>query len=256
MEQMMEDMPSGASRPPAEAPRERDYLLPASIIIAALLIAGSIVYLVGSRKYANPQTQQAAVSPIVGGATSTSVMDLRERDVILGDPEAPVTVIEYGDYQCMFCGKFFDLVEIPLREDYIKPGKVRMVFRNFQFLGPESNAAGEAAECAKDQKQFWAFHDEIFREEIKDGRANNGNLNRDLFVSIAKRLKLDESAFISCMDGKKYADQVRKDTAEGQSLGVNSTPTTFVNGKAVLGVKPSGAYEEFKAIVDSFLTKI
>lgn len=116
--------------------------------------------------------------------------DISGRDVVLGEQNAPVTLIEYGDYQCPFCARYFMEVEPLLREEYIKTGKVKMVFRNYPFLGPESVSAAEAAECAKDQGQFWAFHDALYNAEHQDGREHNGNLNNDLFFKLAKDLKL------------------------------------------------------------------
>lgn len=227
--------------------QRRDYLLPASILVAAILISGSIVYLVGSKSSegvgAKDPGQLAAVKEVAPLKTS-------DRDVILGDPKAPVTFIEFGDYQCPFCGRFFEQVEVPLRENYIKSGKVKMVFRNFSFLGPESTAAAEAAECAKDQKQFWAYHDLIYQTEIKDGRENNGNLNRDLFLKLADELRLDRSAFASCFDSKKYEGQIQKDTDNAKALGINSTPTTFVNSQKLVGALP---YSQFQAAIDSIL---
>ena len=226
---------------------KRDYLLPASILVAAILISGSIIYLVGSKSGGGVGAKDTGE---LAAIKETAPLKTSDRDVILGDPKAPVTLIEFGDYQCPFCGRFFEQVEIPLRENYIKPGKVKMVFRNFQFLGPESIAAAEAAECAKDQKQFWAFHDALYETEIKDGRENNGNLNKDLFLKLADELKLDHSAFASSFDSKKYVGQVEKDTDNAKALGVNSTPTTFVNSQKLVGALP---YAQFKAAIDSIL---
>lgn len=226
--------------------QKRDYLLPASILVAALLISGSIVYLVGSRESGVAQEKTDELAAI----KETSDLKIAERDVILGNPEAPVTLIEFGDYQCPFCGRFFEQVEIPLRENYIKPGKAKMVFRNFAFLGPESTDAALASECAKDQKQFWAFHDALYETEIKDGRENNGNLNRDLFLKLADDLKLDRVSFASCFDSKKYAMKIQGDNDGARALGVNSTPTTFINDQKVVGALP---YSQFQAVIDNIL---
>ena len=229
------------------SPKENNFLLPASIIIAALMISGSVVYLVKSgnsggngKISAGDQTAQVA----------KETPKISERDVVLGDPNAPVSFIEYGDYQCPFCGRFFEQVEPPLRDAYIKTGKVKMVFRNFAFLGPESLAAAEATECAKDQNAFWVYHDALYTAEIRDGKENNGNLIRDLFLKLANDLHLDANTFAACLDSKKYADQVEADVAHAQSLGVNSTPTTFINSKIFEGALP---YAQFKAAIDSFL---
>ena len=227
--------------------KKRDYLLPASILVAAILISGSIVYLVGSKSGGGVGAKDSGELAAIKETTELKTSD---RDVILGDPKAPVTLIEYGDYQCPFCGRFFKQVEFPLRENYIKTGKVKMVFKNFQFLGSESIAAAEAAECAKDQKQFWAYHDALYETEIKDGRENNGNLNRDLFLKLADELKLDHSAFASCFDSEKYASQIEEDNNKAKALGVNSTPTTFVNSQKLVGALP---YAQFKAAIDSIL---
>ena len=224
----------------------RDYFLPVSILIAGLMVSGSIIYLVGSKNIPVGAGGAAPTpSPAAGGVPQISA-----RDVILGNPNAPITLIEYGDYQCPFCARFFSQVEGPLREEYIKNGKVKMVFKNFQFLGPESLAAAEAAECAKDQSKFWAYHDAIYAAESADGAEHNGNLNRTLFMKIAGDLGMDAGTFGNCVDAKKYAAQVQQDTADGQALGVNSTPTTFVNGQKMQGALP---YTQFKAVIDGIL---
>jgi protein-disulfide isomerase len=129
-----------------------------------------------------------AVTPKAGDPTPPAI---DASDVILGDPNAPVTVIEYGDYQCPFCARFYTDIEPLIRDQYIKTGKVKMVFRNYPFLGPESTAAAEAAECAKDQGKYWEFHDALYSAEATDAQEHNGNLNRELFLSVAQDLKLN-----------------------------------------------------------------
>ncbi len=233
---------------------KHDYFLPISILVAGVMISGSIIYLVGSKNSApaavlGNNNQLAAVGTGLAQSGSKG-LDLSSGDVILGDPRAPVTFIEYGDYQCPYCGMFFTQVEQKLRDEYIKTGKVRMVFRNFQFLGPESTAAGAAAECAKDQKQFWAYHDALYIAEIADGKEHNGNLNRTLFLKLASDLKLDVNAFTSCLDGGKYTARVAEDTPRAQDVGVNSTPTSFVNGQKLTGALP---YAQFKGAIDTAL---
>jgi len=227
--------------------------LPASILIAGVLIAGSVIYSAG-RKTPNPVPQPTGGNnpPAVAGADLTKALAVGNRDVILGDAKAPVTLIEYGDYQCPFCGKMFTQVEPQLREEYIKTGKVKMVYRNFQFLGTESANAGASAECAKDQGKFWAYHDALYTAEIKDGSENNGNLNKTLFVKLAGDAGLDVPAFTSCYDSGKYTAQVEKDRTAAGAIGVNSTPTSYVNGQMVQGAQP---YSAFKSVIDIALQK-
>ncbi len=224
---------------------KKDYFLPASILIAALVIAGAIVYRVGSQSA--PTGQQENLD-----FTGADPLALTNEDVVLGNMDAPVTIIEYSDFQCPFCGLFFVKIVSSLKEDYIATGKAKFVYRHFAFLGSESSAAAEASECAKDQGKFWRFHDFLFNNEIKDNRENNGNLNRSLFMSIASDLDLDQNTFASCLDGKKYAQKVKNDLLSGQKAGARATPTTFVNGQKIEGVLP---YSDFKNIIEQALAK-
>lgn len=231
---------------------KRDYFLPASILIAGVLVAGSVVYLVWSG-------QQARVAPSVpttgaSAANPADIMKLQPRDVILGKENAPVTLIEYGDYQCPFCAKFFTESEQRLRDEYIATGKVRMVFRNFQFLGAESNAAAEAAACAEDQGQFWAYHDALYRFKLADsakgGGENDGSFNATLFGKLAADIKLNASKFASCIGSHTYEKQVTAENTAAKGIGVGATPTFYVNGTQIVGAVP---YGELAQAIDAAL---
>lgn len=238
------------------AKKSADYFLPISILVAGVLVAGSVFYLVGTLK----NNQQGTGTP---PDTNTGVVgespELASSDVILGDPNAPVAIIEYGDYQCPFCARFFEETEKQIRRDFVESGKVKFVFRNFQFLGPESQAAGEAAECAKDQNKFWAYHDALYTAELADGAEHNGNLNRTLFMKIAGDLQMNTTEFGQCIDTHKYAQRVETETQEASSkYGVNSTPTAFVNGERIVGAMPyDGAITSqvtpFKPVIEKHL---
>ncbi len=234
--------------------KKRDYLLPASILIAGLMISGSVVYLVGSKSAPAAPNAGANIGVAVTPppAAPTALPSITSRDVVLGQANAPVTLFEYADYQCPFCGKFFTDAEGQIRDNYVKTGKVKMVFKNFQFLGPESNAAAEAAECAKDQSKFWAYHDALYVAKIKDASngENDGFFGRTELLSLAQGVGMDMNSFTSCIDGNKYKDQVTKDSTDAQTVGVNSTPTVFVNGTKLLGALP---YAQFAAAIDAAL---
>ncbi len=227
----------------------RDWLLPASILIAAVMISGSIFYLVKSGSV-QPKTPAAADQGGAAPAISGDVSKIGNRDAILGDQNAPVTVVEYADFQCPFCERFFSDAGAQIREQYVKTGKVKMIYRDFAFLGPESTAAAQAAECAKDQGKFWAYHDALYNTEAVDAKENNGNLNRSLFLSLAKNLKMDTDAFTSCIDSNKYSDVVSKSVADAQAFGVSSTPTIFVGTQKILGAQP---FSVFQAAIDQAL---
>ena len=227
---------------------QKDRLLPISILIAAVLIAGAVVYSSFKKtpqtniSQTEPDTEQISGKPQIGD------------DVVLGDPNAAVTFIEFGDYQCPFCGKFYKETEPLIRKNYIETGKVKMIYKDFAFLGPESIFAAQAAECAKEQGKYWSYHDVLFEEEFKDGQENNGNLNREFFKEIALGLKMNSDEFLKCFDSEKYAAEVENDIKEAKAaMGQQaSTPTSFINGEMVRGAQP---YDVFSQAIDEALNK-
>lgn len=170
-----------------------------------------------------------------------------------GDKNAKVTLIEFSDYQCPFCGRHARDTLPQIEADYIKTGKVKYVFYDFP-LSFHENAfkAAEAAHCAGDQGKYWEMHDRLF---------NNQTALKDL-TPYAQAIGLDMSKFQKCLDSGKYAAEVRKDTADGQNAGVSGTPTFYLGvtnsddsevkavGKMV-GAKPYGS---FKQAIDNLLS--
>lgn len=239
---------------------KKDRFLPISILVAAIVIGGSVVFAT-LYKGAPASAGTAGVAPSPTGApqpsvSATQVMQLTSHDSILGNANAPVTLIEYGDYQCPFCGQFFSQTQPQIVADYVNTGKVRMVFRNFAFLGPESTAAAQAAECAEEQNKLWAYHDALYAGKVADdqkgGSEDNGFFNRALFLKLASQVGLNVPQFTSCFDSNKYASQVAQERSDAAAAGVNSTPTVFINGQEVLGAQP---YSAFKSVIDAALGK-
>ena len=129
------------------------------------------------------------------------------------------------------------------------PGKVRIVYRHFAFIGPESEWAAQAAECANDQDQFWAYTNYLFTHQIGE---NNGTFSKNNLKQFAATLGLDTAKFNACFDASKYAELVRQQSGEARARGVQSTPTFFINGK-LLDTVPSK--EQLAAYFDSLLKK-
>jgi protein-disulfide isomerase len=248
-----------------ESPKKPDRFLAISILIAAVLIGGAIVF---STLYkGGGAAQPAGAGAVAGGngagtvgaATTTvnsNAMVLGPRDAILGQTNAPVTIVEYGDYQCPFCTQFFSQTEPQIVSNYINAGSVRMIFRNFAFLGAESIAAAQAAECAFDQNKLWPYHDALYSAKIKDeqsgGSENDGYYKRSLFIQLAQQLGMDTTAFATCIDSGKYSALITKEKTDAGAVGVDSTPSFFVNGVPVVGAQP---YSDFSATIDGFLKK-
>lgn len=164
-------------------------------------------------------------------------------DPVRGPADAPITIIEYSDYQCPFCARVTPTLA-ELRKTY--GDKVRIVFKDFPLPNhPEAPKAAEAAHCAGDQGKYWEMHDRLF--------ANQRALQVPALKQHAASLGLDMEAFSQCLDSGKHAARVEADLREGEALGVNSTPTLFINGRPVMGAQPL-AY--FKAVIDEELARL
>lgn len=237
-----------------ENQKKNNYILPASIVIAAVLIAGSVIYSIGVKNI-KPETQTATIQEATQKITGPQIDD----DVILGDPQAAVTIFIFSDYQCPYCGKFFKESELLIRKNYVETGKLKMVYKDLAFLGPESIAASQAAECARDQGKYWAYHDAIFEIEIKEfetlgNNEHTGNLNKETFKKIASDLKMNTDEFLACFDSQKYAAEVEKDIKEANSIMERpSTPTIFINDKMIQGAYP---YNVFSQAIDEALSPV
>ncbi len=168
----------------------------------------------------------------------------------VGDPNAPVKIVEYSDFQCPYCGNFTRDTEQQLLDAYVATGKVYFEYRTFgQFIGPESMRSGEAAYCAGDQEKFWEMHDLIFANQTGE---NVGAYSDERLVAFAEKLGLEMSAFNDCFNSNKYESRVLQDGVDGQAAGIRATPSFIVNGKLVEGAVP---FEAFKVEIDSFLNQ-
>ncbi|MFL5444824.1 MAG: thioredoxin domain-containing protein [Myxococcales bacterium] len=159
-----------------------------------------------------------------------------------GPDNAPVTIVEFSDFQCPYCGRAFPTVE-KLMKDY--DGKVRLVFRHFPLsFHPNAEKAAEAAACAQDQGKFWPMHDKMF--------TNQQRLAVEDLKSFAKDLGLDQGKFDKCLDSGEKAAMVSADEKDGEQAGVSGTPAFFINGIFINGAVP---YEQFKDAVDRELKR-
>ena len=138
---------------------------------------------------------------------------------VLGDAAAPVTLVEYSDYQCPYCRRHASRVKPKLIESYVQTGKLRYVVREFpiESLHPQAPMASQAALCAKEQDAYWGMHDRIFADPKRVSPAD--------FEAHAAALGLDVAAFTECLREQRYAAQIRRDQQEGAQLGIRGTPT-------------------------------
>jgi len=179
-------------------------------------------------------TPTAAPTPIVADIEITS------DDHIRGDVNAPVTLVEYSDFECPYSSRIQPTLKQALEEF---DGQIRLIYRHFPLsFHANSQKAGEASECAGDQDKFWEMHDMLFE--------NQSALDVASLKSYAADLGLNTSTFNNCLDSGTYAEKVSSGLIEGSEYGVQGTPATFVNGTLVSGAR---SYESFKAAVESAL---
>lgn len=163
----------------------------------------------------------------------------------LGSPTAPVTLEVWGDFQCPGCGSFSRTIEPTIVDRYVQPGQVRLTFRDYAFLGPESLDAAAAARCAGEQGKFWDYHDWLYANQNGE---NQGAFSRDRLAGIADAVGLDRAAWEACFDGGAEKAAVTAETTAGTAAGVRSTPTLVLNGTIVQLATFTSWDDLFKAI--------
>ncbi len=169
---------------------------------------------------------------------------------ILGDPSASITVLEWGDYQCTFCYKFHDTTLKIIEEDYIKTGKVKLIFKDFPLNGPDSVLASEASYCAHDQGKYWKYHDELYKNWAGE---RTGWITRDSLNSFATTVGLDLKTFNKCIDDHIYQDKVNQLYDFGREVGIDATPSFLIfNDEKIIKVRGNQPLEVFLKTFDEF----
>jgi protein-disulfide isomerase len=226
--------------------------LPIAIAAAVVAFAAVGIFVLGMFTHAmvasddDEEGQPAAVvqpgaapEPTVG-PVDVSVDD----DPAKGPEDAPVTIIEFSDFQCAYCARFYAETLPQILENY--GDRVRFVYRDFPLTSIHAHAlkAAEAAECADDQGSFWEYHDLLFQ--------NQSALDLDSLKGYAASLNLDTAAFNECLDSGKYTDEVRNDVQDGLAAGVQGTPAFFINGRLLAGAQP---YPVFEGAIEAALAE-
>ncbi|MEK6865327.1 MAG: DsbA family protein [Thermoproteota archaeon] len=177
-------------------------------------------------------------------------------DPIRGNQDAPITIVEFSDFQCPFCARF-QIQTLPLiLEQYVETGKVKFVYRDFPIQNSHPNAmpAAAASECAHEQDKYWEYHDALFENQ---GVWNNVEITSAItvFKEFATELDLNQEQFNSCLDSGKYIEEVSNDLRDGKDYGVTGTPGFFIGNEEMGFVKLNGAqpFEAFKSVIDSQL---
>lgn len=213
-------------------------LIPVAIIIAALIIAGAIV--LATMIY----VKEAPPIQLPQKEDSLSGISIEGRPV-LGNAEAPVTLIEFSDFECPFCARYANDTFSQIKKEYVDTGKVKMVFKHFPLPFHQfAQKAAEAGECAFEQGKFWEYKEILF--------SNQENLDINSFKKYAQDLLLDTQEFNNCLDSGRFREKVAKDLKEGEDAGVTGTPTFFINGEKLVGAQP---FSEFQKTIERKLSE-
>lgn len=200
------------------------------------------------------EVEEVDNTPDVDPEELETVVVSTDDDPIMGDPEAPVTIVEFSDYQCPYCQAFWKETLPLIKEKYIDTGKVKLVYRDYPLPShTEADEAAKAAECVRDQgalaadEAYYAMHDALFlNRSVWSGQADP----TDAIVALAEDLDYDGERLRTCMASAEAQDELNADFTAGKSYGVSGTPTFFINGKKLVGAWP---YEVFEKVIESEL---
>jgi protein-disulfide isomerase len=183
----------------------------------------------------------AAVDESLGQAQQPVRVDVSlDDDPSFGPTTAPITIVEFSDFNCPYCKKWQVETFYPLIQAY--PDQIHFVYRDFPITSQESFIAAQAANCAGEQGAYWRFHDELLTGDL--------GLGREAYSQYADLIGIDAQALLACVDSERYADEVEADARYAASLGVSGTPTFFINGIPLVGAQP---LSQFTQIIDSEL---
>ena len=179
-----------------------------------------------------------------------------DNDPIIGNPNAPITIIEFSDFQCPFCARFHIQTLPTIMEEYIEKGDVKLVFRDFplQNIHPNAVPASVAAECANEQGKFKEMHDILFERQNEWSNLETVYVI-DLFNQYSEQINLEQEQFTSCLSTGKYVKEIQNDLNDGRTYGITGTPGFFIGNQEIGFVELKGAqpFESFKKVIDSQL---
>lgn len=189
---------------------------------------------------------QAEPGEIVLGAEDLAKVEKGE--IVKGSPNAPITIVEFSEYQCPFCAQYVEGAYVQLWAEY--GNQIRYIFRDYPLpFHQHAQKASEAARCAGDQGDYWGYHDLLFAGQSQWSAQSTVD---DVFEGYAKELGLNTSQFSDCLSQGKFTQAVKNDFALGQRVGVSGTPSFFINGRLLVGSQPFSA---FQAVIEKELNK-
>ena len=171
--------------------------------------------------------------------------NLMQGSTILGNPDAKITIVEFGDYQCTFCYKFHDETMKKIDQAYIKPENVNFVYRDFPLNGPQSILASEASYCAQKQNKFWEYHNTLYDNW---GGENTGWITKNVLIGFANDIKLDLDSFSQCLENSEFKQKVLDNEQFAREIGIDATPSFLIFNDSelyrIIGAQPFERFEQ------------
>jgi len=223
-------------------------------LIVGIPVAVAIAVIVVMALNNNTEDVNILEDERVDSSSALTFSSLVTKDTPLkGDPSAPITLIEFGDFQCPNCGRFARITSPQIEDAYIDSGQVSMAFKHFTVIGPDSITAAMASQCANDQEKFWEFHDALYDNQ---GPENSGWAKKDNLKKIAYGLGLDKQSFDSCLDSDKYRSLVEADLNIAKQLNFQGTPSFLIlknDGSTPQSLTGAYPFDTFQSIFDEML---
>lgn len=251
--------------------RENKKSIPTGFIIAIVAVVAIAAFFAGSY-FLNLNSEMVTKSeldsaiakleakiasiPTPSGQPTQPIKISLDDDPIRGNPDAPITILEFSDFQCPFCARFHSQTLPSIMEEYIDTGKANFVYRDFpiQSIHPNALPAAVAAECANEQGKYWQYHDTLFEKQNSWAKLDTDSVI-STFSQYAEEVGLQKQQFDSCLESGKYLEEIQHDLNDGRSYDVTGTPGFFIGNEEIGFVKLSGAqpFDSFKKVIDSQL---
>mgnify|MGYP001025523000 FL=1 len=242
-----------------------------SLIISIIIITGIAAFFAGSfvSNLNSEQVSQKELDDVIAelelkilekqlptNQPSIPLEISADNDPIIGNPDAPITIIEFSDFQCPFCARFHIQTLPTIMEEYIEKGDVKLVFRDFplQSIHPNAVPASVAAECSNEQGKFKEMHDILFEKQNEWSNLETVYAI-ELFNQYSEQINLEQEQFTSCLSSAKYVKEIQNDLNDGRTYGITGTPGFFIGNQEIGFVELKGAqpFESFKKVIDSQL---
>ena len=235
-----------------------------ALLVVAAFLGGSLVTQLkfspgekkeeeGVQEAQKPSPTTAQKAEAEGEVAVLGVADLasiEDSENVKGDPDAPVTIVEFSEYFCSWCKRYVDETYSRLWEEY--GGQIRYILRDFPVHGEPAKKAAQAAYCAGIGENYWSYHDLLFENQAELFQAQDEGTLEEFLKKLAESLDLNEKEFSRCLSSEQFVDLVEENFQLGRKVGIQGTPSFFVNGRLLVGAQP---FENFQAVIEEELEK-